>query len=142
MKKFFLILMLLIPVTTLYAGRSSTLLVEIGNIESSEGNIRIGVYNTAKNFDDPEAKPFRWKDVNAKKGTVKVKFTNIPYGNYAVAVFQDENKNKKLDKNLFGMPTEPYGFSKNFTSKMRKPDFKEIAFQVNADLVKCKVEID
>ena len=35
----------------------------------------------------------------------------VPPGAYAVAVFQDENGNGRLDRNPLGLPTEPYAFS-------------------------------
>ena len=36
---------------------------------------------------------------------------NVKPGNYAIAVFHDLNGNGKLDRNLIGLPSEPYGFS-------------------------------
>ncbi|MBM3418733.1 MAG: DUF2141 domain-containing protein, partial [Bacteroidetes bacterium] len=32
----------------------------------------------------------------------------------AVAVYQDLDRNGRLDKSAFGFPTEPYGFSRNY----------------------------
>ena len=37
----------------------------------------------------------------------------LPAGSYAVAAFQDRNGNGRLDNNLFGMPSEPYGLSRD-----------------------------
>lgn len=49
-------------------------------------------------------------------------------GKFAIAIFQDLNGNKKLDKNKFGIPTEPYVFSGKIKSKWKKPSFNEVAF--------------
>jgi len=38
---------------------------------------------------------------------------DVPAGKYAIAAFQDENAEGKLSKNMFGVPKEPRGFSKN-----------------------------
>jgi uncharacterized protein (DUF2141 family) len=55
---------------------------------------------------------------------------DLPYGAYAFAVFQDENENNALDKNLFGVPVEPYAFSKIPPSKWRLPKFEEVKFSI------------
>ena len=44
----------------------------------------------------------------------------------AIIVFQDLNKNEKLDKNWFGIPKEPYGFSNNPPTKKGPPSFDEV----------------
>ena len=45
---------------------------------------------------------------------------------YAIIVFQDLNKNEKLDKGWFGIPKEPYGFSNNPSTKKGAPSFGEV----------------
>ncbi len=57
---------------------------------------------------------------------------SIPTGSYALAVFEDINKNKKLDKNLTGIPIEPYVFSNNAGSKWRKPIFQDASFELTS----------
>jgi uncharacterized protein (DUF2141 family) len=52
----------------------------------------------------------------------------LPEGTYAVAVYQDLNQNAQLDSNVFGIPTEPYGFSNNVRPKLRAPSFDETRF--------------
>src|SRR5262245_49789263 len=41
------------------------------------------------------------------------RINDVPYGDYGVAVFHDENSNGKMDKYVLGIPLEPYGFSNN-----------------------------
>ena len=47
----------------------------------------------------------------ATLGTTIVTIPNVPPGVYAAQVFQDRNNNHKVDRALFGIPTEPVGFS-------------------------------
>ena len=68
-------------------------------------------------------------EVNSQ-GTATVIFENLPAGVYAIAAFLDENGNRKLDTNFFGIPTEKYGFSNNVRPMMRAPTFKEASFTV------------
>ena len=51
-------------------------------------------------------------------------------GDYVFAAYHDLNDNGKLDRNFFGVPTEPYGFTKEPPSKWRAPEFKEISTSV------------
>ena len=61
-------------------------------------------------------------------------------GRYVIAAFQDMNGNGELDRNFFGVPTEPYGFSKLPPTKWRSPSFTEISTQVEgADKLKIEV---
>jgi uncharacterized protein (DUF2141 family) len=44
----------------------------------------------------------------------------------------DENGNRKLDKNFFGVPTEGYGVSNNHTYAMSNPTWDESKFVVES----------
>ena len=57
-------------------------------------------------------------------------FADLPKGDYAVTAFLDENSNNKLDSNLFGIPTELYGFSRNARGLAGPPSFADAAFRV------------
>lgn len=51
-------------------------------------------------------------------------------GQYAVAIYHDRNKNQKFDKNLLGIPSEPFGMSNNPRFGMKAPEFEEAVFDV------------
>ena len=59
--------------------------------------------------------------------------TNIklPFGEYAITLFVDFNGNKKIDKNLLGIPKEPYGFSNNVIGNMSAPTFDQAKFVIS-----------
>lgn len=50
-------------------------------------------------------------------------------GSYAVVVYVDRNGNGKLDRGLFGKPSEPYGFS-NGGGSFGPPDFADAVIDV------------
>ena len=62
-----------------------------------------------------------------------VLFENIPNGTYAIAVVHDENDNKKMDTNFFGIPKEGYGVSNNKYPKMSEPSFDDAKFSLKED---------
>jgi uncharacterized protein (DUF2141 family) len=57
-------------------------------------------------------------------------FNNVPYGGYAIQAYHDENGNKKLDSNVFGIPTERYGFSNDALGSFGPPRYEEAEFKL------------
>ncbi len=70
--------------------------------------------------------------VPASKSTTCL-FENITPGNYAVSVMNDLNGNGELDKNILGVPKEPWGVSNNIRPALRAPDFKEALISLEED---------
>ncbi len=52
---------------------------------------------------------------------------------YAFSMYIDMNGNGKLDKNLFGIPKEPYCFSQNVKPKLSAPKFNDCQFSLYED---------
>jgi uncharacterized protein (DUF2141 family) len=60
--------------------------------------------------------------------TFVAKIDDLPFGEYAIASFQDVNSDGVIDKNKIGIPKEPYAFSNNYKPKTRGPKFGECRF--------------
>lgn len=106
--------------------------LEIKNIKSIKGNIFIGLYKKAENFTSTEHY-FQSSIKEVQSNNIKHTFNNIPNGKYSISIFQDTNNNKKHDKNIFGVPTEPYGFSNNPKILFSKPSFDECNFKLTTN---------
>ena len=98
------------------------------NVSSSVpkgGVIYLAVYENEEQF-KAEAPAIGFDEVsNAGEATFSVELPAA--GRYALAAYHDVNGNGKLDKNFFGIPTEPYGFSVLPESKWKAPKFAEIS---------------
>ena len=66
-------------------------------------------------------------DTNSNATTLTVE---LKPGKYALALFLDANKNKKLDTNIVGAPKERFGFSNNPRILFGAPNFNECDFEV------------
>lgn len=86
----------------------------------------VALYNNAADF--PNKEPYKGSTTKISADVELIKFENIPYGDYAIAVLHDINKDGKLDKNFFGIPTEGYGFSNNAVEKFGPPSFLKASF--------------
>jgi uncharacterized protein (DUF2141 family) len=56
--------------------------------------------------------------------------TDLPPGTYAVSLYEDLNRNHKLDHNLIGIPREPVGVSNNPPAHFGPPNFDECSLLV------------
>ncbi len=96
-----------------------------------KGELYVALFNESGNFPEAGAHFQRKKIPLVAKQSTSIVFDQVPFGRYAIAVFQDVNNNGKFDKNLWGIPTEPYGFSMNPKAKWKKPSYEESSFQIN-----------
>ena len=68
-------------------------------------------------------------------------FSNLTTGEYALAIYHDENSNGKLDSNFLGMPTEDYVFSNYATGNFGPPSFEDAKFTLT-DTLDIKLELN
>jgi uncharacterized protein (DUF2141 family) len=106
---------------------AETLMLRIENAEAGKGVIMAGIFNDENTFPDSY---FRGEKTAVSGGVVLITFADLPRGKYAVSVYQDSNNNGRLDKNLFGIPTEKYGFSSN----SGRPDYRKCVFNFDKDM--------
>lgn len=68
----------------------------------------------------------------AQVGIMQCVFRDLPAGSYAVSAAHDVNDNSKTDRNVVGLPTEPWAVSNNVRPTWRAPRFAEAAFTLEA----------
>lgn len=65
----------------------------------------------------------------------------LPPGKYAIRVFQDLNDNGKVDTNLLGVPTEPFGFSNDAIGTLGPPSFGAAAVTLGDTGASVKINL-
>jgi uncharacterized protein (DUF2141 family) len=119
--------------------QDNKLTIEIdGNLQEGK-TVHVALYRKEDHFPS-EKTAFRTASVVVKGKSMKVQF-DLPYGDYAAAIYLDENGNNALDKNGIGFPKEPFGFSNNFRPKLGKPKFKNCEFTFNADAIQTAINL-
>lgn len=109
--------------------QAGDLKVVVKNARSNKGKVWIALSNSESDYNQKES-AFKKADVSIENNTGIYTFEDLPYGVYAIKVFHDENANDVLDKNVFGLPKERYGFS-NDASAMGVPGFEKTSFTIN-----------
>lgn len=104
------------------------LTITVQNISSVEGSIRAALYDCEGNF--LKTGQYTSSTINESKEAVLV-FEGIEQGKYAVSIFHDENNNGELDTIVFGIPSEPYGFSNDASGSFGPPTFEDSRIELN-----------
>ena len=130
MRRFrFVLVLLLFP----FLGfAQNTLSVKVNNVESTKGRVNVAVYDSDDSFLSFD-RVLKADSVVAHEGSVVLHISDLPAGEYALAIFHDENDNGKLDTNWLGIPREKVAFSKAKMKTFGPPKFKECSFKMSSD---------
>jgi uncharacterized protein (DUF2141 family) len=114
--------------TLITAQNTGELIIHVDGIKSYKGYVQIAIYKSSKGF--PSKNKFAYKSFRIETSKLKTSSfaTSLPFGTYAVAIYQDANANKKLDTNFFGIPKEKTGVSNN-THSNALPSFYQAKFK-------------
>ena len=107
--------------------QSPELSLTISNIETIEGSIEIGVFNTAQNYLKSGA-AYKNYSVEITKEIETLVIKDLPKGEYAISMYHDENSDDKCNKNFIGIPKEAYGFSNNVVPRFSAPSYEDCKF--------------
>lgn len=111
-------------------GSAYSIQIHVRNIKNDRGQITVDLHG-----DDPAkflksgAKLARLR-VPAVKGEMEICLPVEKPGIYALALYHDRNSDEKLDKTWIGLPSEPYGVSRDAPARGGPPKHKEAAFEV------------
>lgn len=110
------------------AQQGNTINVAVSGIKDSTGSIRCGLFNSADSF-PKDGKEFMGVEAPIANGQATCTFNNVPApGTYAVAYFKAKPGQTKMNTGMFGMPQDPYGFSRNAPIGMGPPSFNSAAY--------------
>ncbi|WP_146440114.1 DUF2141 domain-containing protein [Crateriforma conspicua] len=114
--------------TKVSSGASSYRIIARG-AAADRGNMMLAVYDSPDGFNDPASAIYRDK-VQVRDGgaTFQLPAAKLPR-RFAVAVYHDENADSRLNRNLWGIPTERYGFSNDARSLTGPPSFDQAVVQ-------------
>ncbi|WP_273567333.1 DUF2141 domain-containing protein [Maribacter halichondriae] len=139
MKNIVTILLILWAVgATAQENNGVTIEIEITNIESSEGKILVGLYDSDDNW---LKKPFKAVSVKIENGKSKARFDDVPKGVYAVSLYHDENDNGELDTNFLGIPKEDTGASNNAPANFGPPTWEDAKFEITEKIKKQTIKL-
>ena len=121
---------------------AADLAIEVHGVRSGAGHLFVAVHTPREGEELPYAAGmFAGTHQQAREGSMRFVFRDLPAGRYAVQAFHDENSNGKLDSNALGTPTEGYGFANDPPSPFGPPSFEEVAVTISDELAKAVLTI-
>lgn len=115
---------LLLLTTSFTTSDNPILTVEISNINKIQGAVKVAVFNTDKNFLAKDS-AIRNYSIAVKSASKEIVISDLPKGDYAIAIYHDVNSDDVCNLNFIGIPKEPYGFSNNFRPRFAAPKFSD-----------------
>jgi uncharacterized protein (DUF2141 family) len=103
--------------------------VRISNADPAVGRVYFALFDSESGYQNRAARGTAVSREGEPQPSAA--FADLAPGQYVVTVFQDVNGNRRLDTNLLGVPTEPYGFSRNAMGNMGRPDFAAAAVELS-----------
>lgn len=112
------------------ANNTASLTVIVNGINNQKGEICMGVYSKAQGFPMNTDKVLKSACVQPTGSTLTHTFSVLKPGSYAVAVIDDQNGDRKLNTDFFGIPKEGFGISQNPTVSIATgtPSFYDASF--------------
>ena len=138
------IVLLLAKIFLILPTFAGTVKVKVNNIKK-KCEMHLAIYDDADVFENDNGEKggaaqgiIQGVIEDVKIGSVTYTF-ELPDGTYAIGIFVDKNYNNKMDRNLFGVPKEQFGFSNNAKGNFGPPSFEDASFTVLGDM---KIEIN
>ena len=117
---------------------TSSFILEVDGLGKVEGELRIAMFNSQESY---TKEPVYTVVLPVDSTTVFWQVDELPFGNYAIAVYHDKNTNGKLDTNVLGIPKERYGFSNNARGRFGPASWNDSFFSFTADIREHKISI-
>ncbi|HIP34385.1 MAG TPA: DUF2141 domain-containing protein [Bacteroidia bacterium] len=128
MKKIIIIITLFISGNLI--AQTGTIELTVSGINLKKGkNIKIAIYDEIGFLKEIKIQ----KTIQSKGKEIIIKLDDIEVGKYAIAVFQDENSDGKMNTNFMGKPKELSGFSNDAKGDFGPPEFNDASFDVFND---------
>lgn len=94
----------------------------IEGVRPGRGAVKMAIYTTANAFPNP-AGASQTFELPATASTIETTLSST--GRFAVGVYQDINSDGELNRNRFGIPTEPFAFSNDAIGQRGPPSFDQ-----------------
>lgn len=111
------------------------MLIRITGAANDNGNIKIAIYESEQSFRNPDlAFATNTLDIFNGEASWSVPISSLPQS-FSIAAYHDEDDDGQMNFNLFGIPTEAYGFSNNARELSGPPDFEDTLMERPEDAI-------
>lgn len=139
MDKYIALSILLFIKAPLLAQDTGQIVVEVTNVKSpSAGPLYLMLFDTKEGFPREIDMARQVVKLAADNDQLNYTFESLPYGRYALSIFQDQNGNRSIDSNFAGFPKEPIGASN--MERLGRPSFDKCQILLDQPSVKTQLK--
>ena len=127
--------------TTKIENNAGKFILSVVGFESNEGKAMIFLFNSEESYSETV--------LNVKSIALEIEdkktewiIDELPFGEYAIKLYHDENGNKKMDRNILGIPSEDYGFSNNANGSFGPAEYEDAKYIFNTSGQKHEIKLD
>ena len=106
---------------------TGTLTIIITDLENDDGEVLLALSDSRENYES-DSKAYLGFNVKIETGKAECIISDLPFGEYAIKLYHDENMDGELNSNFLGIPTEDYGFSNNASGTFGPADYDDAKF--------------
>ena len=117
---------------------AGTLQVRVTGLASDRGAVRVALFDSEASF-TRDARDAAVLEIQG--GQARWTVRDLPPGRYAVAAFHDEDGDGDMDRGLFGIPREPYGFSRGARGRFGAPSWDDASVRVGTGTTTTRVPV-
>ena len=138
---FVLIIFQLVLAQTVEDKNTGNLTIVVTGFENDDGEVLIAVSNSRETYESNDS-AFVGVKVKIENKKAEYTFEELPFGEYAIKLFHDENMDGELDSNFLGIPTEDYGFSNNARGTFGPADYDDAKFLFEQTEMTMEISVD
>jgi uncharacterized protein (DUF2141 family) len=113
-----------------FASKAQNVEVTITEFRNTKGQIIIKVFEDSQSYRKDRALHVKTFPKSAvEKGQMTIQL-NLAAGTYGLALIDDENSDNDMNYKPLGLPKEGFGFSNYYLTRLSKPAFDDIKFEV------------
>jgi uncharacterized protein (DUF2141 family) len=113
--------------------------ISIEKLRSRKGDVHLCLTRQPTHFPDCKSDP-KAVTRSAPATTGPIRISGLAPGGYALSIFHDENRNRKLDM-IVGIPREGFGFSRNPVVRFGAPKFRQVRIDLRAGFTREAVRM-
>jgi uncharacterized protein (DUF2141 family) len=118
-----------------------SLIIHVTGFRNTKGLLGAELFTSSTGWPEDVDKSFRHEHFPIEGDHGTARFDHIPAGKYGVVVLHDENENQKLDRNIFLVPKEGFGFANNPRVLLAAPPIEKATIPVTCPTTTTEIHL-
>ena len=110
--------------------RGCSLTLHVDGFRNRKGVLGCAVFSSSKGWPEDDDEAYTRAAIPIAASHAVLNFPRVPPGRYGIVCLHDENSNHRLDRNLFRVPKEGFGFANNPHVALSAPSWKDASVEV------------